>query len=105
MEDINMDDIIPIRLKLPETKIIKVEEDSREDLIIYVETTESGVNCHRCGKHITKLHGSDREIRLRHLSILESDTYIIYKPHRYICEDCDNHPTTTAIPKWHQPGF
>jgi len=31
-------------------------------------------------------------------------TYIIYKPHRYICEDCDNNPTTTASPSWHSRG-
>jgi len=25
-----------------------------------------------------------------------------YKPHHYICEDCDNRPTTTATPSWHK---
>ncbi len=29
-------------------------------------------------------------------------TYIIYKLNRYICEDCDNNPTTTATPGWHR---
>jgi len=98
-----MEDSITIPLKLSNTRIIRTEEDANEDFLIYVETTESGVNCHRCGNHITKLHGNDRPIKLRHLSAFEYETYVIYEPHRYICEDCDNHPTTTATPVWHQP--
>lgn len=98
-----MEDGITIPLKLSNARIIKTEEDANEYFLIYVETTESSVNCHRCGNHITKLHGNDRPIKLRHLSAFEYETYVIYAPHRYICEDCDNHPTTTATPIWHQP--
>ncbi len=34
--------------------------------------------------------------------LIDKKTYIIYKPHRYICEDCDDHPSTTATPSWHK---
>ena len=99
-----MEDGIKIAIKLSGIKVIKYEEEPRGDLMIYVEATESGVNCHRCGKFITNFHGSDREVKLRHLSVFENESYIIYKPHRYRCEDCDNNPTTTATPKWHKPN-
>ncbi len=95
---------ITLPLKLSNAKIIKTEEDAHGDFLIYVETTESNVNCHRCGQKITKLHGKDRPIKLRHLSAFEYETYVIYEPHRYICEHCDHPPTTTATPAWHQPN-
>jgi transposase len=74
----------------------------KQDVIIKIETTESSVACHVCGKQLTKRHGSDQERKLRHLSILGKKTFIIYKPHRYICEDCDDNPSTTATPSWHK---
>jgi len=87
-------------IKLQDSKVVDVKLD-KDDVLITIETTESSIACRICGKQLTKRHGSDQERRLRHLSILGKRTYIIYKPHRYICDDCDNHPTTTATPSWH----
>jgi transposase len=87
-------------IELQGSKVINVSLD-KHDIIITIETTESSVACRVCGKQLTKSHGSDQERKLRHLSILGKQTYIIYKPHRYICDDCDNNPTTTATPSWH----
>ena len=87
-------------ISLQESKVVDVVLD-RGDVLITVETTESSVACHVCGRQLTKRHGCDKERKLRHLSILGKRTYIIYKPNRYICEDCDNNPTTTATPRWH----
>ncbi len=88
-------------IDLPNIKVISVTKNDRNHLIIAIETTESSVACHTCGKKLIKLHGYDRERKLRHLSVFGKQTYIIYKPHRYICEDCDNHSTTSATPDWH----
>jgi transposase len=87
-------------IDLQNSKVVDVGLD-KYDILITVETTESSVACHVCGKRLTKRHGCDKERKLRHLSILGKQTYIIYKPNRYICEDCNNHPTTTATPSWH----
>jgi len=87
-------------IDLQASKVVDVRLD-KHDIIITIETTESSVVCRVCGKQLTKRHGSDKERKLRHLSILGKQTYIIYKPHRYICDDCDNNPTTTATPSWH----
>lgn len=88
-------------INLQDSKVVDVILD-KNDVIIKIETTESSVACRVCGKQLTKRHGSDQERKLRHLSILGKRTYIIYKPHRYICEDCDNSPSTTATPSWHK---
>jgi len=87
-------------IDLQASKVVDVRLD-KHDIIITIETIESSVVCRVCGKQLTKSHGSDQERKLRHLSILGKQTYIIYKPHRYICDDCDNNPTTTATPSWH----
>src|SRR3989338_11240912 len=88
-------------IRLQDSKVVNVSIDKRDNIFITVETTESSVACHVCGKQLTKRHGCDQERKLRHLSILGNQTYIIYKPHRYLCEDCDNNPTTTSTTSWH----
>lgn len=93
---------VSISLNLPGLDVTKIEEDCRGDLLIYAETTEDFAVCHRCGKKTKKRYGSGPERKIRHLSAFDKDTYIIYRPHRYICDDCDNHPTTTATPSWHR---
>ena len=54
-----MDAMVPVRFKLSGAKVVKTEEDSRGDLIIHAETTEEGVFCHKCGKFISKRHGTE----------------------------------------------
>ena len=93
--------IINIEPNLPETKITKIEKDKFGDILITVETTEDYVTCRICKKEIYKRHGVDRERKLKHLPAFGDHTFIVYSPHRYICEDCQDHPTTTAKASWH----
>jgi transposase len=88
-------------INFQDSKVVDVKLD-KHDVIITIETTEPSVACRVCGQQLIKRHGTDQERKLRHLPILGKRTYIVYKPHRYICEDCDNNPTTTAIPSWHK---
>ncbi len=88
-------------LNLPGIKIIKVDESQPNKILVYVETTEKSTPCHVCGKLINKKHGKDKEREVKHLPMIENDVFIIYQPNRYICDECDNHPTTTATPSWH----
>ncbi len=89
-------------IDLSNIKVISTTKNNRNHLIITIETTELSVACHTCGKQLTQQHGYDRERKLRHLPVFGKQTTIVYKPHRYICENCDNHPTTTATPDWHK---
>ncbi len=45
-------------------------------VIITVRSTVKGTRCHKCGRKITKLHGYDKKITLRHLTILGRKVYI-----------------------------
>ena len=89
---------------LPNTIVNDAVKNKQGDIFITVETTESSVTCRICKKKITCRHGYDKERKLRHLPVFGRPTFIIYKPHRYICEECDDQPTTTATPAWHKPN-
>ena len=90
-----------IPLDIPEVTIEQVETDSHGDFVITVKSTVEGTRCHQCGKKITKVYGYDREITLRHLSILGRKTYIRLRPVRYQCPSCDGKPTTTQQLSWY----
>lgn len=93
---------IEIPVDLPGVKVIDVKRNNQGQLFITVQTTEKSVPCRQCGKQLTQKHGCDKERTLKHLPVFGNPTYIIYKPHRYICQNCDNRPTTTAIAIWHK---
>jgi len=94
-------DLLP--LKLDNIKILNVVADHEAEILyVEVQTTEDSTNCHKCGKQISRRHGSDRERKIQHLPSVGYQLYITYKPNRYICNDCDEHPTTTAVPNWHK---
>jgi transposase len=97
-----MSERFEIPLDIPDVRIIKTETNARGDFIISVESTMEGTECHRCGSRITKPYGHDREITLRHLSILGTHTYIRIRPKRYLCQDCDDRPTTTQKTSWYE---
>lgn len=89
-------------INLPETTVIDVAKTKNSEVYITIDTTETCIDCRTCGKKLKTRHGSDKDRKVRHLPVFGRPTYIIYKPHRYICEDCDNKPTTTATPSWHK---
>ena len=65
-----------IPLDIEDVTIDKVEFKENGEIIIIVTSTVEGTCCHRCGQKITDSYGHDREITLRHLSILGRPTYI-----------------------------
>ncbi|MEA2052217.1 MAG: transposase family protein [Euryarchaeota archaeon] len=68
-----------------------------------MRSTVKGTRCHKCGRKITQLHCHDREITLRHLSILGRKLYIRIRPARYQCTHCSGNPTTTQKLQWYEP--
>lgn len=89
-------------IDLPNVSVTEVTRNDRGHLFITVKTTEESVSCRCCGKKLKCKHGHDRERTLRHLPVFGKPTYIIYKPNRYICNDCQDNPTTTATPLWYK---
>ena len=84
-----------IQLDIPGVEIEEVRINRDGDYEIRVRSSQEGCECHQCGQQITKPHGQDREIRLKHLPILGRDTYIIIRLPRYLCTECLERPTTT----------
>jgi transposase len=89
-------------LDLPNVKILKMETNKAGDYIITVESTLTRTHCRECGREIDEFHGYGRWIELRHLPILDHKVWIRYRPKRYRCPDCDDHPTTTHQVSWHE---
>jgi transposase len=91
-------------IELPESEVRSISKNEHGHLFITVETTETSVPCRVCKKEINRRHACDKERILRHLPVFGKQAYIIYKPHRYICDACDDSPTTTATAIWHKPN-
>jgi len=92
-----------IPLDIPDVTIEKTETDCHGDFVITVQSTIEGTYCHQCGTRITKVYGYDREIIIRHLSILGKKTFLRVRPVRYQCPSCSGGPTTTQQLSWYNP--
>lgn len=91
---------IPIDLGLADIEVLSVRTDGNGDYHIKIRSTLKEGECHVCGKRITKHHGHDREIKIRHLSILGKACYLYIKLPRFQCLHCRQRPTTTQQPSW-----
>lgn len=93
-----------IPLDLPDVEITSVRDGEQGELILEVKSTPTFTYCRYCQRKITAFHGHDRPVRLQHLPILERKVFIELRPKRYVCRDCDGHPTTTQQPEWYSPN-
>ena len=101
--EFRMGQTFEIPLDLPAVTIESVQTNRAGHLEITVKSTVEGTPCHRCGQQTSQVYGEDREITLRHLSILGRQTYIRLRPRRYRCLSCEGTPTTTQRLSWYTP--
>lgn len=94
-------DKITIPLGIPEVKVLETAVNERGEILITIESVKDGTRCRKCGKWITKLHGQDDWVIIRHLPAFGQPTYLRYRPKRYQCQDCEGSPTTTQTLDWH----
>ncbi len=92
---------ITIPLGIPDVRVLQTSLNERGEIVITLESTKAGTRCRKCGKWITKLHGRDEWVTIRHLRALGRATYFRYRPHRYRYQDCEGHPTTSEKLEWH----
>jgi transposase len=92
---------ITIPLDIPDVRVLQTSVNDRGEIIITIESTKVGTTCSKCGKWITKLHGQDEWVTIRHLPAFGRPSYLRYRPRRYQCLDCEGHPTTTQGLDWH----
>lgn len=93
---------LEIALDITGVKIEGVEFTEDGEIFITITSTIEGTACHVCGQEITDFYGEDREIILRHLSILGKPTYLKVRPQRYRCSHCKAQPTTTQKLPWYE---
>ena len=91
---------VTIPLGIPDVRVLKTEAGERGEIIITIESTKPGTACRQCGKWITKLHGCEEWVRIRHLPVFGRPSYLRYRPRRYQCQDCAGHPTTSEKLAW-----
>lgn len=92
---------LEIPLNIAGVKIEDVEFTEQDEIFITITSTVAGTACHVCNQEITDSYGEDREIVLRHLSILGQPTYLKIRPRRYRCSHCKAQPTTTQTLPWY----
>jgi transposase len=92
---------ITVPLDIPDVRVLQTQITEQGEFIITLESTVSSAHCRKCGREIRKFHGWDEWVTVRHLSILGRPVYLRYRPKRYRCEDCPDHPTTTQQLTWH----
>jgi transposase len=93
---------VTVPLDIPDVRVIRTEMNKQGELIITIESTKGGVSCRRCGRWISKFHGHDDWVTIRHLPVFGRATYLRYRPKRYQCQICEGHPTATERLDWHE---
>jgi transposase len=93
---------IAIPLDIPDVTIEHVDI-TEQAIHITVKSTITETRCHKCGSPISRVHGHDDEITLRHLPILGKPTCIHIRPTRFRCFRCKHKPTTTQKLSWYVP--
>ena len=89
--------LVTVPLDIPHVTVLSVNQNERRDGVITVASTQVGTLCQHCGQPLTKLHGHDRWIELRHLPMLGQRTYIRVQPRRYACARCAGKTTTQTL--------
>jgi transposase len=92
---------IRIPLDIPDVRVLQTSVSEGGEIIITIESTKGGTACRQCGKWITKLHGRDEWVTIRHLPALGRPSYLRYRPNRYQGQACAGQPTTTQKLEWH----
>ena len=93
--------LVTVPLDIPDVRIVRTEINESGDLILSIESTQQGVPCRKCGRWAKKFHGHDDWITVRYLPVFGRPTYLRYRPKRYQCQACADHPTTTERVAWH----
>ena len=94
---------LEIPLDVADVNIKSIEFTEEGEIFITITSTIQGTVCRSCGQKIFDFYGENREITLRHLSILGKPTYLKLRPQRYRCLHCKAQPTTTQKLAWYEP--
>ena len=86
-----------IPFDIADVAILKTEITSDGKLVIQVESQQETTICGCCGQEIRCNQGHGEAIKLRHLSVLGLETYLLLRPKRAQCKACWTEPKTTQV--------
>lgn len=95
---------ITLPFDIDSLEILSQHIDHKGNIILTVESKCKQTHCHQCGKAATKRHGYGETMKVRHTSILDTPVILKIKPVRYLCEHCDDGPTTLEKFDWLAKG-
>lgn len=95
---------VQIPLEIPDVRVVKTEITAANEVIITVESLKKETRCRKCGRTISRFHGYDDWVQVRYLPVFGRASYLRYRPRRYQCLDCGEHPTSTQRLTWHEAG-
>ena len=93
---------ITFPLDIPDIDIISAKIQRGGKFFIEVESRKETTLCGICKQEIDCTYGHGQEITLRHLPILDYETYICMRPKRGQCKNCLYKPTTTQVLPWYE---
>jgi len=91
---------ITLPLDIKSLVVVSQRFDTEGNIVFEVKSRNHQSTCHKCGKPAAKQNGRAPIRRIRHLTIFDQPAYLEIVPVRYICEHCDDHPTTTEQYDW-----
>lgn len=94
-------------LKIPfdvaDVEVIRSEVTGDGKLLICVESQIATTECGICHQTIRCNAGHGQELRLRHLPVLDLETYVVLRPKRAKCPHCWPEAKTTQVLPWYEP--
>lgn len=93
-----------IPLDIPDLEIVSQRTNNKGEIILSVKSLKTETPCHKCGKPATKRYALAPEITIRHLPIFDTPVYLMIKPVRYMCDECDGTITTSEVYDWCKKG-
>jgi len=92
-----------IELDIPDISIVSTRLIHEQDLLLEVESKLATVSCDQCRRPIGEFDGYDAPRKLRYLTRTGSLLYISFRPKRFRCPYCEDHPITIQHLQMYQP--
>jgi len=81
-------------LNIADIRILSTSLIHEQDLMFEVESVLETVACAQCGHMLSEFDGYDTLRKLRYLPPAGRPVYIAFRPKRFRCAYCDDHPIT-----------
>lgn len=92
---------LELDLGIDNVKLESQSADKQGSIVLRVKSTKEETRCKNCGQKARIGYGYAAEIKVRHLSVFDTPTYIVIQPARYKCEHCNN--VSTEEHDWFDP--